>query len=66
MNPRIKKIIIICGIVSALAAACYGAYRAYHFLIEDATLRIQKGVSLRIKRRLLNLLNPFAWGRKSE
>ncbi len=56
-----KKIILTIAIVTVLAGVSYGAYRAYHLIIEDAITRIRTGVKkgLGIGR----ILNPFAWFR---
>ena len=60
MPQILKKIIKFLIILTILAAASYGAYRLYHFVIEDATRRIKKGVS----KGIVQSLNPLNWPKK--
>ena len=59
MSKNMKKIIIISFIIITLAGAGYGAYKAYHYIIQDATERIKKGV----KKGIGSALNPIKWFR---
>ncbi len=61
MNKNLKKTLTILFIAATLLATGYGAYKLYHYVIEDATKRIQKGVAKGVSKGLVGTINPFKW-----
>lgn len=55
-----KKIIKFLFILAILICTGYGIYQLYHLAIEDATMRIRKGVT----KGISDTINPLKWPKK--
>ncbi len=60
VNTVLKRLLQIFFLCIFLLVAGYGAYKIYHFVIEDAIHRISKGVKKKIKESF----NPLKWPKR--
>ena len=66
MNSGIKKIVVVIIFIGTLIGLGYGASRLYNWVIQDATKKIQSGVTKGISKGLGDAVNPFSWFKKKD
>ena len=64
MAGVVKKLIVFVLVIAVLAAAGYGAFRLYNYVVQDVTSRVKKGVSEGVSGGIVDAVNPLKWPKK--
>lgn len=64
MENMVKKIILSLLLLLSLAAAGYGAFLLYNYIVKDVTAKVKRGVSEGIADGVGDIVNPLSWPKK--